>query len=314
MIMADTDDVPEELAGISPARLKRWGELGLAQVKADLEMTGGRRVVGGPPEVRQQAWRWVNYLERQVQALREAATKGNASNVVPPEALERIWGEKGFRVFLSHRAEVKEHVGALKDELEIFGARCFVAHRDISATQDWQDEILSALASMDCLVAVITAGFHASDWTDQEIGHAIARGVPVVALKVGAENPRGFISRFQARTCDWSTAGMETLKIIMNYAGMFDAYVSTLRKCPSWSHGNVLGKVLPGIKKLTPAQIDTLVAAFNETSELTGSFAFNGCKASEYGPGLASYLNRLGTRQFEFTKSHWRIEITAGAS
>lgn len=309
--MSEGDEAPAELADISPTRLRRWAELGLAQVKADLEQTGGMRVVGGPPEVRQQAWKWVAYQEAQAKSSAPPIGRSVPSAVISQEVLERIWGEAGYRVFLSHRANVKKDVGELKNELEVFGARCFVAHQDIHPTQDWQDEILSALGSMDCLVAVITDGFHASEWTDQEIGYAIARGVPIVALKLGADNPSGFISRFQARTCDWSTAAVETLKIAINHPGMFDAYVGMLRTCPSWDHGNVLGKALPGMKKLSDVQADALVAAFNETSELRGSFAFSGGKPEMYGPGLIKHLNRVGGRQFEFVKGQdqRRIEI-----
>ena len=242
--------------------------------------------------------------------MREPVTDAS-SNEISAEALEHIWGESGFRVFLSHRSDVKKEVGELKGELEVFGVRCFVAHQDIHPTRDWQDDILRALGSMDCLVAVISEGFHGSEWTDQEIGYAIARGVPIIALKLGGDDPRGFISRFQARSFDWSTATLETLKIAINYPGMFDAYLAMLRKCPSWDGGNVLGKVLPGMRKLRDAQVDALVVAFNETSELRGSFAFNGGKPTMYGPGLVEHLNRVGARKFEFVKG--RIEIARGS-
>jgi hypothetical protein len=45
---------------------------------------------------------------------------------------------------------------------------------------------------------------------------------------------------------------------------MFDAYVGMLRKCPSWSHGNTLGTVLPGIKKLTAARCELRQGAVAE--------------------------------------------------
>jgi hypothetical protein len=260
-MMADDDEVPEELADISPTRLKRWSELGLAQVKADLEHAGGARVVGGTAKVRQQAWRWVEYQEAMVKTA--GPVVGAAPVAVPHDVLERIWGEDGYRVFLSHRSAVKKEVGGLKDRLEVFGARCFVAHREIHPTQDWQDEIVAALASMDCLVAVITDGFHRSEWTDQEIGYAIARGVPIIALKLGTDNPRGFVSRFQALTCEWGTAAAETIKITIKSPKMFEAYISMLRKCPSWDQGNILATALPGMRKLGPREVDALVAGFN---------------------------------------------------
>ena len=116
--------------------------------------------------------------------------------VVPPDATRRIWGDGGFRVFLSHKSEVKKETADLKDRLRLFGIACFVAHEDIHPTKAWQDEIENALASMDGFVALLTADFHDSDWTDQEVGFAIARGVPLIAVRLG-KDPYGFIGKFQ---------------------------------------------------------------------------------------------------------------------
>ena len=84
----------------------------------------------------------------------------------------------------------------LKDELAIFGVSCFVAHKDIQPTKAWQDEIERALANMDGFVALMTVDFHDSDWADQEVGFALARGVPIIAVRLG-RNPYGFIGKFQ---------------------------------------------------------------------------------------------------------------------
>ena len=85
--------------------------------------------------------------------------------------------------------------------------------------------------------------------------------------------------------------------------------IQALHECPSWDAGNILSKVLPSIDRLTVAQIDTLVAAYNnENGELRGSFGFNGTKPHAYGPGLVSYLNQLGSRQFRISSSR-NIEL-----
>ena len=40
---------------------------------------------------------------------------------VVPEIENRIWGDAGYRVFMSHKAEVKKEVIELKEKLNIFG-------------------------------------------------------------------------------------------------------------------------------------------------------------------------------------------------
>lgn len=223
----------------------------------------------------------------------------------PPDATKRIWGDTGFRVFLSHKAEVKKEITTIKNGLRLFGISCFVAHEDIHPTKAWQEEIENALASMDGFVALLTEGFHDSAWTDQEVGYAVARGVPIIAVRLG-NDPYGFIGKFQALSTTWQTSVQGIVKILIKNDQMLNAYIQALRDCPSWNFGNALAEVLPNIEKLSVSQIDALVAAYNETSELRGSFGFNGAKPREYGPGLVSYLNQFGNRQFEY--SNWLIK------
>jgi hypothetical protein len=64
------------------ARFVRWEQLGLDQVKHDLE-NGGHRVVGGPSSVQRLAWDWVR--------LKEAEQTAQALRVVPT-SLEHALG------------------------------------------------------------------------------------------------------------------------------------------------------------------------------------------------------------------------------
>ena len=227
--------------------------------------------------------------------------------MIDATASERIWGVGAYKIFLSHKSEVKKETGELKGKLDYFGAACFVAHQDIQPTQKWQDEIESALHSMDAFVALMTDKFHESDWTDQEAGFALARGVPIISVNLGM-NPYGFIGKFQALFAKWDTAAVEIMKVLINHEQMYDAYIGALRNCTQWDEGNVLGQIVPGIKTLTEAQVDKMVAAYNETSELQGSFFFRGHKPREYGPGIVSHLNRWSKRKFRYTKNR-HIEL-----
>lgn len=229
---------------------------------------------------------------------RESGLLVVGNRAILPDATRRIWGDSGFRLFLSHKSEVKKEAGELKDRLRLFGISCFVAHEDIHPTKAWQHEIENGLASMDGFVALMTENFHESDWTDQEVGFAFARGVPMIAVRLG-KDPYGFIGKFQALSSTWATSAEGVVKVLIKNDRMFGAYVEALRRCPNWDSGNVLAKALPSIEKLNSQQIDELVAAYNETSELRGSFGFNGSKPRDYGHGLVSHLNRLGTRQFK---------------
>jgi len=180
---------------------------------------------------------------------------------VPPDTTKRIWGE-GFRVFFSHKSEVKKETAALKDRLRLFGISCFVAHEDIHPTKAWQDEIEHALASMDGFVALMTENFHDSDWTDQEVGFAVARGVPIIAVRLG-KDPYGFIGKFQGLSSTWQTSDVDIVKVLIKSDQMLNAYIQALYKCPNWNTGNTLSEVLSSIVRLSETQIDALIAAYN---------------------------------------------------
>ena len=171
------------------------------------------------------------------------------------------------------------------------------------------DLILPRLRRVNVFVALMTESFHDSHWTDQEVGYAVAQGVPIIAVRLG-KDPYGFIGKFQALSSTWQAADEDIVKILIKNDQMFNAYIQALRNCPGWDSGNALAKALPSIEKLTASQIDALVAAYNETSELRGSFGFNGTNPRFYGHGLVSYLNRLGSQQFKYSSTRLIEVIT----
>ena len=225
---------------------------------------------------------------------------------VPKSAVKRLWPEGSFRVFMSHKTEVKKKVADLKERLARFGVASFVAHEDIQPTREWREEIENALASMDVFVALLTDKFHESDWTDQEVGYALARGVPMVAVKLGRD-PYGFIGKFQALTSTWDNAHKALIPLLMKNDRMVSAYIGALRECGSFDEGNELAIALPAIENLSESQADEMVAAYNDNSQLSGSFGFNGTRPTLYGKGLVFYLNKLSDRTFKFG-ADWTIE------
>ena len=107
-----------------------------------------------------------------------------------------FWRKRMFRLFISHLSSEKALAAQLQEALLTYGIIGFVAHNDIEPTLEWQTQIETALATGDSLVALLHPAFHASSWTDQEIGFAMGRRLPVFAVRFG-QDPYGFIGRFQ---------------------------------------------------------------------------------------------------------------------
>ena len=235
--------------------------------------------------------------------------------------LDLLWGQGAIRAFLSHKAEFKLEAANIKEHLAANGIACFVAHEDIEAMKEWETEIESALFSMDVLVALLTDGFHDSNWTDQEVGVAIGRKIPVVPVRLG-KDPYGFIGKFQAisgpvdRPTEIAEKIVQTIfgnnsinshKIELARSSLADNYIRKLADSGSFAQSNSLAKELERIARLSPAQEEALVSAFNENGQvwcawgfreeivpqlkrLTGKDYF---LAEDYGPG-ATHLRRSG--------------------
>jgi nucleoside 2-deoxyribosyltransferase len=118
--------------------------------------------------------------------------KTKATTVSPP-----FWQPDMFRLFVSHLSAHRKFAAELQTHLQKLGISAFVAHNDIEPTKEWQNEIEAALSTCDALVALLHPDFHKSNWTDQEIGYAMGRGLPVFSVRCG-QDPYGFIGKFQA--------------------------------------------------------------------------------------------------------------------
>jgi len=223
-----------------------------------------------------------------------------SNTTVSDDDIMRIWRNDGFRVFLSHKSQVKKETADLKDRLKMYGVTCFVAHKDIEPTLAWQNEIEKALFSMDALVALISEDFHDSNWTDQEVGVAFGRKVPIVTAGLGG-TPRGFIGKYQALPCTWESATENIVKILIKNEKMIDIYINVVKNCNSFAEGNVLSKMLPHITTLSQSQISNLISAFNENEQVAYSHGFDGTKPFEHGDGLVYHLNRVTDNQYEYT-------------
>lgn len=225
---------------------------------------------------------------------------------VSDQAAKRIWSPGMFRLFLSHKSSVKKRTLDLKEQLALFGLSGFVAHADIHPTKEWQEEIENALASMDGFITLMTPDFRESEWTDQEVGYAVATGVPMLAVQLG-QVPYGFIGKFQAASSSWETAAVDIAKTLIKNDRVLASYTEALHRCPNFENANMLAKALTGIEKLTPEQADALVRAYNENYELRGGFGFNGNKPTFYGPGLVHYLNEFDPRTFRIKDQFIRV-------
>ena len=192
--------------------------------------------------------------------------------------VRRLWPEKRFRLFLSHVSKYKTDVSKLKDELALFGVAAFVAHEDIEPTSEWRNEIKIALRSMHALAALITPDFHASPWTDQEIGWSLGRGIQVISVRLGAD-PYGFAGEYQGISGALDKATLLATDIVktllantQTHSEIRRSLVSAFTKAGSYEMAKRLKSLIVEIKDFTEEEKEILIKACTENSQVADAF------------------------------------------
>jgi hypothetical protein len=225
-------------------------------------------------------------------------------NIVSENELEKLWGDGVVRVFISHIADHKVFATGLKASLERYGIASFVAHEDIEPMKEWELEIERALFSMDILVALLTEGFSESKWTDQEVGVAVGREVPIVPVRLGRD-PYGFMARYQA--VPGSQSPIPIADAVFSYifsnenlrTSVVDAYITALANSGSFDRSNSLAKYLPQIQQLSPEQEERLVRVFNSNGQVRGAFDIH--------DEIAEHLKRMTGRDYKIDYTELRL-------
>ncbi len=213
-----------------------------------------------------------------ISPLAGSAATSNAQLIASDSDVKRLWPEGTFRLFLSHVSKHKAEVAQLKTQLSRLGVAAFVAHEDIEPSLEWQDEIELALRSMHALVALVTPDFSKSSWTDQEIGWALGRGLPVIPVRLGAD-PYGFAGKVQAVAGDLGNpliladALIEVLRRNRHTHGEIKrAFVSAFEEAKSFAMAKALCAQILEIDDFTDDEIARLKNACRENDQVKGSF------------------------------------------
>jgi hypothetical protein len=191
--------------------------------------------------------------------------------------VRRLWQDGYFHLFLSHVSLHKKKVSQLKGDLFNRGISAFVAHEDIEPSLEWQEEISLALRSMHALAALITPEFHASNWTDQEIGWALGRGVSVIPVHLGVD-PYGFVGKIQAikgSLDETSTLASNITKALLRngqaHMHMRRAIVVAFERTGSFAESKMLKDIILTVNDYTEDEKDRLRAACKSNRQIKDS-------------------------------------------
>lgn len=198
--------------------------------------------------------------------------------LVESSEYDDLWEFPGLRLFLSHKANYRVETKALKDELAQLGIRAFVAHDDIEPSDEWQLVIERALSSMDALVALLTSDFNESNWTDQEVGIAFGRRVPIISLRLG-KDPYGFIGKWQGISCNGKNdcqKADEIFSILLKKHGkrneLFSGLAYNFEVSSSFANAEINFKNLLKLSPFSDEESKVLKEAYKNNSQNSGCF------------------------------------------
>lgn len=245
----------------------------------------------------------VIFIERQEEPIPDnwRLSSGLLINPKPPslilteDKLRKIWKQDYFKLFISHKAEYKAQTSRLKEELDYYGVSGFVAHEDIEPTKEWQDKIKMALFSMDALLVLLTDNFTNSHWTDQEIGVAVGRCVPIIPVGLGTD-PYGFIGKYQALQGNKKTPkalAKEIYTILWTMheldVRLMNSLVTRFEKSDNYDQANTLFKYFERFEKIPSEIIDRIEKAPENERQVR--------EANEVKRDLSNLIKRLRQNQ-----------------
>jgi len=102
-----------------------------------------------------------------------------------------------LKAFISYSSKDKLIAGSLKKNLEERYIKSFLAHHDIKPSKEWIQEIIENIKNCDVFIALLSENFKESDWTDQEVGIALANSKLIMPVSLDGKMPYGFMGKYQ---------------------------------------------------------------------------------------------------------------------
>ena len=229
------------------------------------------------------------------------ATPFSTRPIIKPEAVS-FWKSGFARVFVSHRDQHKLVARELSDALSEYGVSSFVAHDTIQPMSEWRAEIMKGLETMEVMLVFLTDDFEESHWTNQEVGYALGKGVPVISLKLGRKDPPAFISHMQAlrgRIDNLPAAARGLYPLIADALGRRERLQEVLVRSFLASTSFLdtrdrFDRMRSAVKKLSDDEISQIITGYYLNDQLYGSVYLDSKHAR-----LKTFLEETSGQRFE---------------
>lgn len=101
-----------------------------------------------------------------------------------------------YDVFISYAKEDKEVALAACDAIEQAGIKCWIAPRDVLASSDWGESIISAITTSQAMLVIFSSNANSSVQIKREVNHAVEKRLPVITFRVEDVEPTGALEYY----------------------------------------------------------------------------------------------------------------------
>jgi len=98
-----------------------------------------------------------------------------------------------IKTFISYSSRDEHYVRQLYESLKTVGANPYVAEWWLETGRPLAEKIKRNIADSTCLVAMLSSEANRSAWVHEEIGYAVAKGIPVIPVIEEGIKVRGFL-------------------------------------------------------------------------------------------------------------------------
>mgnify|MGYP001610573014 FL=1 len=197
-----------------------------------------------------------------------------------------------LKVFISYSSLDGHIAGLFKQGFRNYaGFSVFLAHEDIAPALEWELKIIKNLKESDIIVPLITGNYRNSEFTDQELGMALAWEKIIFPIKLSNINPYGFIKKIQALKCppneNCIINAIATIVFVLTENKEFnkfkeivtDSLTIALNKSSSFNTTRIVIRMLTKIKYFNKDQIQRLREAIRTNNQVYDeAFALPGFK------------------------------------
>jgi hypothetical protein len=186
-----------------------------------------------------------------------------------------------LKVFISYSSQDKSLAGLFKQCFEEYaGFSVFLAHEDIAPALEWELKIIKNLKEADVIVPLITDNYRDSEFTDQEIGMALAWNKIIIPIKLSDINPYGFIKKIQALKCQHNynkiINAVATIVFVLTENKEFnkfkevvvDSVIEAFNNSNSFRTTRIIIGILTKIKSFNSKQINGLKKAIRNNDQV----------------------------------------------